>query len=217
MLKELLQQLYLSNATSNQENYIKYFNFVSLIISDKDNNYLFNYHGSNHQPVADTPYLPVIDRYAPCADLARLVITRLERDMDTQGKYFYPPTAEIPCECGECGLFVDEDGDIDRYYECAECRRDVPYCIGADDEYYDFCNDCAVEKMNANQAILDLSLNNPISIDPLWLALKIKHTDEYTALVNSLFLGGKVQAIARLQINSGMTNQSFVDVLKEDC
>jgi hypothetical protein len=67
--------------------------------------------------------------------------------------------------------------------------------------------------MNAEKAILDLSLGNSISVDCLWLALKIKHTDEYTALVNSLFIGGKVQAIARLQINSGMTDRSFVDAL----
>jgi hypothetical protein len=67
--------------------------------------------------------------------------------------------------------------------------------------------------MNAKEAILDLSLGNPISVDCLWLALKIKHTDEYAVLVNSLFINGKVQAIARLQINSGMTDWSFADAL----
>jgi hypothetical protein len=91
----MLEELYLSNTTLRQENYIKYFEFVSLIITCKDNDYLFNYHGSNRQPVEDRPYLPVLDRHAPCADLARLVITRLERGMDTQGRYFYGPTAEV--------------------------------------------------------------------------------------------------------------------------
>jgi hypothetical protein len=94
-LKELLQQLYLNNATLRQEEYIKLFDFVSLIIICREDKYLFKYYGFNAVPLEDAPYLPVIDRYAPCADLARLVITRLERGMDTQGRYFYMPTAEV--------------------------------------------------------------------------------------------------------------------------
>jgi hypothetical protein len=215
MSEELLAHLYQSNLTIAQENYLEHHDFVSLVISIEDNlNYLV-YYGSSYAPLKDAPYVSTVGRHTPGADLARLVITRLERGIDPQGKYFYALTAEVPCSCGECGLSVDDDGDADRYYECDECRRDVPYCFGADDDYYELCNDCAVEKMNAKEAILDLGLGNFISVDPLWLALKIKHTDEYTALVNSLFVGGKVQAIARLQIASGMTDRAFVDALGE--
>ncbi len=117
------------------------------------------------------------------------------------------PIAEldVPCFCNQC--------EPDDWYQCAECHRIVPNCFGADDDYYELCDDCAVEQMNAKEAILDLSLGNSISVNPLWLALKIKHTDEYTNLVNSLFIGGKVQAISRLQIASGMTDRAFVDAL----
>lgn len=36
-----------------------------------------------------------------------------------------------------------------RRYKCATCKRFVPWCCGADDEYPDDCDDCAVAKMRA--------------------------------------------------------------------
>ncbi len=30
-----------------------------------------------------------------------------------------------------------------KIYTCELCKRSAPYCFGADDEYLDFCDDCA--------------------------------------------------------------------------
>lgn len=46
----------------------------------------------------------------------------------------------IGCFCGEC-----EPGLT---YQCAGCSRIVPYCYGADDELYDYCDHCAANISN---------------------------------------------------------------------
>ena len=32
-------------------------------------------------------------------------------------------------------------------YRCADCKRLVAYCFGADDEYFDLCDDCYCERV----------------------------------------------------------------------
>jgi hypothetical protein len=47
------------------------------------------------------------------------------------------------CQCGRCGLpeyLQDEDGD--RLYECATCKRMVPFCYGEFQKMPDSCDDC---------------------------------------------------------------------------
>lgn len=39
-----------------------------------------------------------------------------------------------PCQCGECQL--------DQTYQCDGCGVTVPCCYGADDKFYDYCDDC---------------------------------------------------------------------------
>lgn len=41
----------------------------------------------------------------------------------------------VGCFCKEC-----EPDDV---YRCAGCKRLVPYCYGAADKYYDYCDQCA--------------------------------------------------------------------------
>ena len=46
------------------------------------------------------------------------------------------------CFCGFCDS-GNNDEEEDKYYECAECERIVPYCFGAGDRWFDYCDDCA--------------------------------------------------------------------------
>jgi hypothetical protein len=41
----------------------------------------------------------------------------------------------LRCECGKCY----------EVFRCARCRLDTPYCRGAADEYYDYCDYCVSE------------------------------------------------------------------------
>jgi hypothetical protein len=50
---------------------------------------------------------------------------------------------DVPCTCGEC----DPENQS---YQCATCKRIVPWCFGMADKYFDDCDDCAVEKMRAD-------------------------------------------------------------------
>ena len=47
--------------------------------------------------------------------------------------YTYPDN--IKCECGNC----HEEA---LYFECPGCLNTVGYCMGQDDDYYEFCTDC---------------------------------------------------------------------------
>lgn len=42
------------------------------------------------------------------------------------------------CTCGECEI-------EDQYYQCDGCKRIVPWCFGAADKYFDYCDDCVSE------------------------------------------------------------------------
>ena len=48
-------------------------------------------------------------------------------------------TPVLACICGECA-------DLDHYFKCRICGHDTPWCRGADDQYPDLCDDCAVKE-----------------------------------------------------------------------
>ena len=54
------------------------------------------------------------------------------------------PKSEVKCSCGDCEL----EGN---YYVCAGCKRTVPWCFGAADKYFDYCDDCAVRLADAEE------------------------------------------------------------------
>ena len=41
----------------------------------------------------------------------------------------------LPCECDRC----EEEGN---YFSCEGCLADAPYCLGQDDDYFDYCTPC---------------------------------------------------------------------------
>lgn len=45
---------------------------------------------------------------------------------------------DVKCFCGECE-------SENNYYECKSCNRVVPWCFGASDKYWEYCDDCAVK------------------------------------------------------------------------
>jgi hypothetical protein len=47
------------------------------------------------------------------------------------------------CQCGEC-----EPAET---FECAGCHREQPYCYGAADEFYPYCDDCVAEILAERQ------------------------------------------------------------------
>ncbi len=42
---------------------------------------------------------------------------------------------QVQCFCGQC----EAEG---KYYQCKGCLRECPYCFGAADEYWEYCDDC---------------------------------------------------------------------------
>jgi len=50
----------------------------------------------------------------------------------------HPIQSEVKCTCGECE-------QENQYYECEGCKRIVPWCFGAADKYFDYCDDCAAK------------------------------------------------------------------------
>ena len=43
----------------------------------------------------------------------------------------------LACICGQCA-------EANHYFTCEGCGRSTPWCRGADDQYPDLCDDCAV-------------------------------------------------------------------------
>ena len=50
----------------------------------------------------------------------------------------YSVQSEVKCTCGECE-------SENQYYQCKGCKRIVPWCFGAADKYFDYCDDCAAK------------------------------------------------------------------------
>jgi len=50
--------------------------------------------------------------------------------------YTYPSNSQhIKCECKQC----HQEG---LYFKCPGCLQTVGYCMGQDDDYYEYCTDC---------------------------------------------------------------------------
>jgi len=47
------------------------------------------------------------------------------------------------CVCNQCDNSAS-------FYVCIGCKEDIPYCNGADDDLFDYCNDCAYKINHAN-------------------------------------------------------------------
>ena len=62
-----------------------------------------------------------------------MTLNVISESLKTEMKY--------PCTCGECE-------EYERYYECRGCGYLTPWCNGQDDDYYAYCDDCAVNLMN---------------------------------------------------------------------
>jgi hypothetical protein len=57
-----------------------------------------------------------------------------------QTGYFSTLSTFVECECG-----IDHELDPDDWYVCAMCKRDIPYCNGCDDGFYEYCDECAFQ------------------------------------------------------------------------
>jgi hypothetical protein len=64
-----------------------------------------------------------------------------KEDLGIKG-YFNSLTSTVFCVCGNCS-------DEGNYYDCGICGREIPYCNGCDDEFFDFCNECAAQQVSA--------------------------------------------------------------------
>lgn len=51
-------------------------------------------------------------------------------------KFQFDRKIEVPCQCQECW-------EEDNHYQCDKCLRVVPFCFGADDGFFELCDDCA--------------------------------------------------------------------------
>lgn len=74
-----------------------------------------------------------------------------------QTGYFSSLASFIPCHCGQCfappweemlwNIDTTPEEDSEEYfpklYTCELCKRKAPWCFGADDEFFEFCNNCA--------------------------------------------------------------------------
>jgi hypothetical protein len=59
----------------------------------------------------------------------------------TKSHYFASLQNVVSCQCKTCTRL--------QKFQCSLCDRRVPYCYGAGDKYPDYCDDCAVETMEA--------------------------------------------------------------------
>jgi hypothetical protein len=60
----------------------------------------------------------------------------------TAQQYFRNLPQKVACTCGEC--FDPEAEKYPQTFTCEMCNRDVPWCFGQDDDYFECCDDCAV-------------------------------------------------------------------------
>ena len=73
------------------------------------------------------------------------IISREE--LQKQG-FFASLSTEVLCQCKRCA-----EKEV---FTCELCRREVPYCFGASDEFEDLCDDCAVRQTNYQEHLLSI-------------------------------------------------------------
>jgi hypothetical protein len=69
------------------------------------------------------------------------------------------------CTCKECDdpQFWEADETEPRRFDCDGCKREVPWCFGADDEspmgdeMFDYCDSCAVAIINFQSEVMTLA------------------------------------------------------------
>ena len=72
------------------------------------------------------------------------VTESLREVLEAKG-YFSSQASSVACVYGDeddsCIYLCDYciEGNI---YECELCKREVPYCFGASDNFFEYCDDC---------------------------------------------------------------------------
>lgn len=61
------------------------------------------------------------------------------------------PRIDAYCECSR-PLPVGDGCSECREFRCADCHRVTPWDFGAADEWFEFCDDCAVKRMQRGAA-----------------------------------------------------------------
>ena len=51
----------------------------------------------------------------------------------------------VKCHCGECSE--------EETFECEQCKRIVPWCMGADDDYFELCDECAIAQIEYDKQL----------------------------------------------------------------
>ena len=63
--------------------------------------------------------------------------------------FFSSLASDVDHQGAVCGCESDEDTFI-----CELCRREVPNCFGAGDEFDELCDDCAVRQMARHESLI---------------------------------------------------------------
>ena len=83
------------------------------------------------------------------------IVAEIRAKLEPTG-YFSSLAAFIPCRCSQCfappweemlwhlDAPPEEDSgeNYPKIYTCELCNRKAPWCYGADDEFFEFCDDC---------------------------------------------------------------------------
>lgn len=85
-----------------------------------------------------------------------ITVTEIRAKLEQKG-FFSSLASFIPCHCNQCFAppweemlwHLDNAPEEDsgetypKIYTCELCNRKAPYCFGADDEYFEFCDNCS--------------------------------------------------------------------------
>jgi hypothetical protein len=72
-----------------------------------------------------------------------------KEDLEKQG-FFTNLSATVDHQGAVCGCDSD-----DNFYVCALCQRTIPNCFGADDDFFELCDDCASVQQDAKDLVID--------------------------------------------------------------
>ena len=72
-----------------------------------------------------------------------------KEDLETKG-FFTNLSKTVDHQGAVCGCESDDD-----CYVCPLCQRTVPNCFGADDDFFDLCDDCASAQQDAKDLVID--------------------------------------------------------------